>query len=110
MYLPTQKQTSKHSRTLTTTQPHHTSYFVNNFVLAQVQAWCACDELSVLTDIARSQPHAVFHRMSMVLLVNGLFFVEPFHIFSIYWIILLIPPSFRFLQSNHSVMIYLENC
>ena len=32
--------------------------FVNNFVSAQVQAWC--DELSVLTDIARSQPHAVF--------------------------------------------------
>ena len=35
-----------------------TSDFVNNFVSAQVQAWC--DELSVLTDIARSQPHAVF--------------------------------------------------
>ena len=35
-----------------------TSDFVNDFVSAQVQSWC--DELSLLTDIARSQPHAVF--------------------------------------------------
>ena len=34
------------------------SDFVNKFVWAQVQSWC--DELSLLTDIARSQPHAVF--------------------------------------------------
>ena len=34
------------------------SDFVNNFASAQVQSWC--DELSLLTDIARSQPHAVF--------------------------------------------------
>jgi len=34
------------------------SDFVNNFVSEQVQSWC--DELSLLNDISRSQPHAVF--------------------------------------------------
>ena len=34
------------------------SDFVNNFVSAQVQSWC--DDLTLLNDIATSQPHAVF--------------------------------------------------
>ena len=60
-----------------------TSDFVNDFVLAQVQAWY--DELSVhcMPDLNLI---LFFHRicMSMVLLVNGLFFVEPLQTFPIF--------------------------
>jgi len=35
-----------------------TDDFVRSFLLSQVQTWC--DELILLTDIARSKPHAPF--------------------------------------------------